>query len=137
MGKKKEFLLTSNQKSTVSRIFLGLFLLAGAGQCRAQVNPTLGDAYSPAPGRLNSAAIPVSLTSDPATSAGPSASVSAPAGTTAADDGWHFAVSPYLWFPGVHGTIGALGRDVSFKASPGDLLSHFRFGLMGLLEAIS
>lgn len=30
--------------------------------------------------------------------------------------------------------IGALGRDVSFKASPGDLLSHFRFGLMGLFD---
>jgi hypothetical protein len=64
-----------------------------------------------------------------------SSSVAAQAGTSADDDGWHFAVSPYLWFPGVHGTIGARGRDVSFKASPGDLLSHFRFGLMGVLEA--
>jgi len=47
---------------------------------------------------------------------------------------WHFAVSPYLWFPGVHGTIGALGRDTSIHVSPGDLLSHFRFGLMGLVD---
>lgn len=47
---------------------------------------------------------------------------------------WHFAVSPYLWFPGVHGTIGAFGRDVSIHATPGDLLSNFRFGLMGGLE---
>jgi hypothetical protein len=47
---------------------------------------------------------------------------------------WHFAVSPYLWFPGVHGTIGARGHDASIHESPGDLLSHFRFGLMGLVD---
>jgi hypothetical protein len=47
---------------------------------------------------------------------------------------WHFAVSPYLWFPGVHGTVGARGHDASVHASPGDLLSHFRFGLMGLVD---
>ena len=46
-----------------------------------------------------------------------------------------FCVSPYLWFPGVHGTLGTLGRDVSVHATPGDLLSHFRFGLMGAFEA--
>jgi hypothetical protein len=40
-------------------------------------------------------------------------------------------VSPYLWFPGTHGTAaGPNGRSLSFRASPGDLLSHFRFGLM-------
>jgi hypothetical protein len=47
---------------------------------------------------------------------------------------WHFEVSPYLWFPGVHGTIGARGHDASIHESPGDLLSHFRFGLMGLVD---
>jgi hypothetical protein len=47
---------------------------------------------------------------------------------------WHFAVSPYLWFPGVHGTIGALGRDTSVHVTPGDLLSNVRFGLMGLVD---
>src|SRR4029077_10978892 len=52
-----------------------------------------------------------------------------------ADNQWHIAVSPYLWFPGVHGTIGALGHDASYSASPGDLLSNFRFGLMGAVEA--
>ena len=35
----------------------------------------------------------------------------------------------------MHGTIGALGRDVSVHATPGDLLSNFRFGLMGGFEA--
>ena len=51
------------------------------------------------------------------------------------DLGWHLDVSPYLWFAGAHGTVGAFGRDVSIHASPGDLLSHFNIGLMGAAEA--
>lgn len=58
-----------------------------------------------------------------------------PINRTSQDDQWHLSVSPYLWFPGVHGTVGALGRDASFSASPSDLLSHFRFGVMGSVEA--
>jgi hypothetical protein len=119
----------------VSGLFLGLFLLAGAGQCRAQITLPPQNAYLLKPGELNPGTVPDSASTDHAAAAESSSSVAAQAGTTADDDGWHFAVSPYLWFPGVHGTIGARGRDISFKASPGDLLSHFRFGLMGLLEA--
>ena len=51
------------------------------------------------------------------------------------DDGWHFNVTPYLWFPGVSGTTGALGHYVGVHASPGDLLSNFQIGLMGTVEA--
>jgi hypothetical protein len=54
--------------------------------------------------------------------------------TPADDDGWHFAVSPYLWFPGMSGTVGALGHNASVHASPGDILSHFHIGLMGAVE---
>jgi len=50
------------------------------------------------------------------------------------DGTWHLTVSPYLWFPGVHGTVGSGGHSASIHASPGDLLSHFRFGLMGTTE---
>ena len=127
--------MTSNQKFTVSGLFLGLFLLAGAGQCRAQITSPPPNAYLLKPVELNPGTVPDSVRTDHATAVESSSSVAAQAGTSADDDGWHFAVSPYLWFPGVHGTIGARGRDVSFKASPGDLLSHFRFGLMGVLEA--
>lgn len=56
-------------------------------------------------------------------------------GSTMNDGGWHFGLSPYLWFAGTHGTTGAFGRDASVHASPGDLLSHFNFGLMGSAEA--
>jgi hypothetical protein len=54
---------------------------------------------------------------------------------TSNDDGLHLALSPYLWFAGSHGTVGALGRDLSIHASPGDLLSHLNIGLMGGAEA--
>jgi len=43
-------------------------------------------------------------------------------------------VSPYLWFPGVHGTLGVRNQSASIQASPSDLLSNFRFGLMGAVE---
>lgn len=59
----------------------------------------------------------------------------APQPVAADDSGWHWAVSPYLWFPGISGTIGALGHDASVHASPGDVLSNFHIGLMGAVEA--
>jgi hypothetical protein len=55
--------------------------------------------------------------------------------STDSDDQWHVSVSPYLWLAGVHGTVGAFGKDVSFRASPSDLLSHAKFGLLGAVEA--
>jgi hypothetical protein len=54
---------------------------------------------------------------------------------TADDDGWHWAISPYLWFPGMSGTVGALGHNASVHATPGDILSNFHIGLMGQVEA--
>src|SRR5262249_46606566 len=50
------------------------------------------------------------------------------------DANWHVSASPYLWFPGMHGTVGLRGQDAKVSASAGDLLSHFRFGLMGAAE---
>jgi len=58
-----------------------------------------------------------------------------PESAAAADDGWHLVVSPYLWLAGAHGTIGARDHQASFHATPGDLLSHFRFGLMAAVDA--
>jgi hypothetical protein len=59
-----------------------------------------------------------------------------PANSSAAnDDGWHFGVTPYLWFASANGTIGALGRDASVNASFGDIFSKFNIGLMGVFEA--
>jgi hypothetical protein len=59
----------------------------------------------------------------------------APQKTSTSGDHWHIAVSPYLWFAGVHGTVGALGHEASVHASAADVLSYFNIGLMGAAEA--
>jgi len=51
------------------------------------------------------------------------------------DDGWHFDITPYLWFASANGTVGAFGRDASVNASFGDIISKFNIGLMGVFEA--
>jgi len=55
--------------------------------------------------------------------------------TAANDNNWHVGITPYLWFTGVHGTVGALNRAVGFHASIGDILSKFNIGFMGAVEA--
>jgi hypothetical protein len=49
-------------------------------------------------------------------------------------DGWHVGIIPYLWFAGVHGTVGALGQEASVHASASDVLSKLNIGLMGAAE---
>jgi hypothetical protein len=67
---------------------------------------------------------------EPANSSQPPA-----ADSSSQDNGWHFSVSPYLWFPALRGTLGVRGHDLIADASAIDLISHFRFGLMGAVEA--
>jgi|HubBroStandDraft_6_1064221.scaffolds.fasta_scaffold134011_3 hypothetical protein len=142
-GRKKEFLLTPNQKFSVSAIFLGMLLLANACPCRAQAAPAprgveVSDAITP---NSSSAVAALATASEPSSDAQPgaptssAATASAAAASAGSESDWHFVVAPYLWFPGVHGSIGGPnGRQVGFSASPGDLLSHFRFGIMGVVE---
>ena len=52
-----------------------------------------------------------------------------------ASQGWHVDVAPYLWFPGINGTVGALDHDASVHVSARKVLSYFNFGLMGAVEA--
>lgn len=51
------------------------------------------------------------------------------------DDGWHVGITPYIWFAGVHGNVGALGREASVHASASDVFSNLNIGAMGALEA--
>jgi hypothetical protein len=51
------------------------------------------------------------------------------------DDGWHVAITPYIWFAGVHGTTGVHGHEASVHASASDVLSYVNIGLMGAVEA--
>jgi hypothetical protein len=49
-------------------------------------------------------------------------------------EGWHVAVSPYLWFSAIHGTVGVGGHDASVHAGFGDVLSNLNLGLMATTE---
>src|SRR5215471_20051728 len=51
------------------------------------------------------------------------------------DEGWHVDVAPYLWFPGINGTVGALGHEAGVSVTARDVLSNFDFGLLGAAEA--
>jgi hypothetical protein len=50
------------------------------------------------------------------------------------DPNWHFTSLSYLWFPGVHGIVGAKGYSTKVDVSPADVLKHFNIGLMGSFE---
>src|ERR1700722_6130550 len=50
------------------------------------------------------------------------------------DPNWHFTSLSYLWFPGVHGIVGAKGYSTKVDVSPADELKHFNIGLMGSFE---
>jgi hypothetical protein len=135
--------VTLNQKFSVSAMFLGLLLLANACPSQAQAIPPLRsidvietDASSSTASTANAAVTdPVTPSASDAEPAAVTASDGAAAASTAPESDWHFTVSPYLWFPGVHGSIGGPnGGQIGFSASPGDMLSHFRFGLMGVVE---
>ncbi len=98
------------RKLISSTIFVILAVtLNVAGPCRAQTARSESDLEDPAPAPLPQAA-------------------------AGKDRNWHVAVIPELWFPGVHGTVGAANRNVDAHVSAIDLLSHFRFGLMGAVE---
>jgi hypothetical protein len=136
--------LSSKQKFAVSAIFMGLLLLANAGPSRAQAIPPLrGDDVVETASASSTASAATVAATDPAApsdalpaAATPATGGSAAAAASTAPEGdWHFAVSPYLWLPGVHGSIGdPNGGQIPFSASAGDLLSHFRIGLMGVIE---
>jgi hypothetical protein len=117
-------------------LVLSLFLLVAAATWRAQATAPSDDAYRLGTNGVDSIVALSDATTGQPYAAETAASASAQASTTSSDDAWHFAVSPYLWFPGMHGTAtGTRGNGLGFRASPGDLLSNFRFGLMGAVEA--
>lgn len=117
----------------ISTSVLGLFLLAVGAPCRPQATPPTDDAGLLGTDDLSAVLFPAAADQGPA---GESAAQKSPSwSTVGADDAWHFSISPYLWFPGAHGTVtGPRGQGVGFSATPGDLLSHFRLGLMGVAE---
>src|SRR5271165_5665960 len=83
------------------------------------------------PASAEEPAAPAELTAQDQTPNAPSSQKAA----SSNDDGWHFIIAPYLWFPGLSGTVGARGHDASVHVSASDVLSNFNFGLMGAVQA--
>jgi hypothetical protein len=50
------------------------------------------------------------------------------------DAGWHVGITPYIWFAGVHGTVGALGHEISVHASFGDIFDYLNIGVMATAD---
>ena len=48
------------------------------------------------------------------------------------DEGWHVSFTPYIWFAGIHGTVGALNHDASVHATFSDIFNYLNIGLMAL-----
>jgi hypothetical protein len=78
--------------------------------------------------------VPSELVATANSAAVPGTAPALPSPQGSRDSNWHVSISPYLWFGGVHGTVGALNHEASVHASFADLLSHFNFGLMFAVE---
>lgn len=142
--------MPSTKKLITTALFtaltLGVVLFVAVAPSHAQASATSSDDAYPfganalKPWVASDSAVPVAFVPDSVTAEQPAAGdpAGAPlpqAAKAAPDDAWHLSVSPYLWFPGVHGTaVGPEENGLGFKASPSDLLSHFQIGLMGAVE---
>ncbi len=142
----KDLSMLSGRKLVYVTIFmaftLSLCLFGAAVPCRAQASAASSDDEYPfstnalKPWVTPASVVADSVSPDQPTSGDPAGSPPPQAAKAAPDDGWHLAVSPYLWFPGAHGTIqGPNGNGIGFRASASDLLSHFQIGLMGAVQA--
>ena len=85
---------------------------------------TTAVAQGPAPADL-------SAKSDPT----PAPLPDAPSSSSASDDGWHFDAAPYVWVPGVNGTVGVGGHEASVHVTGSDMLSNFNGGLAAYVLA--
>lgn len=67
--------------------------------------------------------------------AGTASAQTAPAAHSPAADGWTFALSPYVWLPGLSTSIGTPRGTVDVDTSASDAVSDLNFALMGAAEA--
>ena len=138
--------MNSNKKliymTILTAFILSLSLFGAAAPCRAQASAASSDDEYPfsanalKPWVTPASVVADSVSTEQPTSGDPAGSPAPQAAKTAPDDGWHLAVTPYLWLAGAHGTLeGPNGNGTGFHASVGDLLSHFQIGLMGAVQA--
>jgi opacity protein-like surface antigen len=61
--------------------------------------------------------------------------VPAAAQTAQTDEGWRFALTPYVWFTGVSGDATVRSQTDSINADFGDLFDNLKFAFSGFAEA--
>lgn len=76
---------------------------------------------------------PLAFNAESSSSATPAQTATSTA-TDPNNDVWHFALAPYLWFAGMHGTVGARGYEAGVHASFGDIFNYLNMGLMVAAE---
>jgi len=59
----------------------------------------------------------------------------AQSGANAPSHDWEFALTPFLWAPGMDGTVGLAGQQRDFEVSAKDLIASLDFGFMTNFEA--
>jgi hypothetical protein len=111
---------------TAARLFalvIGPCLLAVAGPSRAQTIACQPErsAYVLGTSAVSSgaAAAPVLKGEPPASESEVGSPSPAPASTAPDEVGWHLVASPYLWFPGVHGTVGVGAATPAYMRARG------------------
>ena len=108
--------------------------LVHLGESVEQTGDSSTQVLAPVP--IASAPSPVlsAMLADADSPGAPSAAPPLPDPPKPSDEGWHFGIAPYLWFAGVHGTVGARGHEASVDASFRDIFSYVNIGLMFALE---
>jgi hypothetical protein len=111
-----------------------VFQLVNLGEPVDQTGDSSTQVLSPVP--IASAPLQVAseLLAESDSAGAPEAAPPLPDPPAPSDAGWHFGIAPYLWFAGVHGTVGALGHEAHVDASFRDVFSYLNIGLMFALE---
>jgi hypothetical protein len=78
---------------------------------------------------------PTELSADTQATNAPPPPSAQKAASPSEDGVWHFDVAPYVFVPGIHGTVGVLGHDASVHVSGSDVLSNFNGGFAGFVQA--
>lgn len=110
------------------------YQLANLGGRVDQTDDSSAQVLAPLPIARTPLQVPSELLAESDSAGAPDVAPPLPNPPKPSEAGWHVGISPYLWFAGVHGTVGALGHEGSVHASFGDIFTYFNIGLMFALE---
>lgn len=91
-------------------------------------------AFMAPPARAEAPTVSAVDTPDPGQAPDPGQTASAPDAPKGGPGNWQIDSTGYLWLSGAHGNLSALDYNLGFKATVGDLLSHYRFGITEIVD---